>query len=152
MYSAEEVVEMAINTEKNGKEFYAGAAKDTEDKTLKDLFDFLAMQEDQHRKRFEGLRGKTEKLIQPDDMEEVEKYLNTIVSSEFFLGNEKTLVKAKKAKSREELLSFALQFEKDTLLFFTEISELSEGKTREVLEEIIKEEKKHVRIIGELMK
>lgn len=151
MYSAEEVVELAINTEKNGKEFYEGAARDAEDRSLKDLFGFLAMQEDQHRKRFEGLRGKTEKLIQPGDMGEVEKYLNAIVSSEFFLGGEKALTKAKKAKSREELLSFALQFEKDTLLFFTEISEISEGKTKEVLEEIIKEEKKHVRMISELI-
>jgi len=58
MYSAEEVVELAINTEKNGKEFYEGAARDTEDKSLKDLFGFLAMQEEQHRKRFEGLRRK----------------------------------------------------------------------------------------------
>jgi hypothetical protein len=35
-------------------------------------------------------------------MEEVERYLNAMVSSEFFLGYEKTLVKAKKAKGREE--------------------------------------------------
>jgi rubrerythrin len=34
---------------------------------------------------------------------------------------------------------------------FTEISELSEGKTREVLKEIIKEEKNHMRMISELM-
>lgn len=152
MYSAEEVVELAVNTEKNGKAFYESAADSAKDKELKDLFGFLAIQEDSHRKRFEALRGRTEKLMQPADVEETTKYLNAIVSSEFFMGNNKALGKAKKAKSREELLSFALQFEKETLLFFTEISELSEGTTRDVLEEIIKEEKRHVRVISELMK
>jgi len=152
MYSAEEVVELAVNTEKNGKAFYESAADGAKDKALKDLFGFLAIQEDSHRKRFEALRGRTEKLMQPADIEETTKYLDAIVSSEFFMGSDKALVRAKKAGSRQELLSFALQFEKDTLLFFTEISELSEGTTKDVLEEIIKEEKKHVRIISELMK
>jgi rubrerythrin len=152
MYSAEEVVQLAVNTEKNGKEFYDNAAKKTKSAELKKMFDFLAMQEDHHRMIFESLRGKTERLMEPADMEEIEGYLNAIVESEFFLGGDKALSKATKSDSPRELLSFALQFEKDTLLFFAEISELAEGRTKEVLGEIIKEEKKHVKIITELLR
>ncbi|MDY6985413.1 MAG: ferritin family protein [Candidatus Thermoplasmatota archaeon] len=152
MYSAEEVVELAINTEKNGKKFYDGAAKSAESQSVRELFDFLATQEEAHRRRFEALRGRTEKLVQPEDMEEVTKYLNAIVASEFFMGNDKALARAGRAKTRDELLSFALQFEKETLLFFTQISELAEGRTKAVLKEIIGEEKKHVKMITELLR
>jgi len=152
MYSAEEVVELAIKTETNGKKFYEHAQKSAKDKELKELFGFLAAEEDRHRLIFETLRGRTERLMTPEDMEEIESYLNVIVESEFFLGSDKALVKVMDAKSRQEALSFALQFEKDTLLFYTEVSELAEGKTKDVLNEIIKEEKKHVRMISELMR
>jgi len=152
MYSAEEAVQLAVNTEKNGKKFYDNAAKKTKSAELKKMFDFLAMQEDRHMMIFESLRGKTERLMEPADMEEIEGYLNAIVESEFFLGSDKALSKATKSDSPRELLSFALQFEKETLLFFTQISELSEGKTKDVLNEIIGEEKKHVKIITELLR
>ncbi len=151
MYSPEEIIELAVRTEVNGKEFYDYAAERAKDRDLKGIFEFLAAQEDIHRTKFESLRGEAEKLIFPEEWGEIEPYLSTIVESAFFLGSDKSPVKAIKAKSSVEALEFALQFEKETILFYNEVEALIGGKSKKVVSDIINEEKNHVRMISKLL-
>jgi rubrerythrin len=151
MYSSEEVIELAVNVETNGERFYSESARRAEG-SLKKIFEFLAKQEDFHRLKFESLRKYANDFILPRDWEEIEPYLNVIVESTFFMGNEKSFKKAMEAKDSVEALEFALQFEKDTLLFFNEIVEISGEQSKKVVNEIIKEEKKHIEMISELLR
>ncbi|MDY6984825.1 MAG: ferritin family protein [Candidatus Thermoplasmatota archaeon] len=151
MYSSEEVIELAVNVETNGERFYSESARRAEG-DLKKIFEFLAKQEDLHKLKFESLRKYAKDFILPRDWEEIEPYLNVIVESTFFMGNEKSFKRAMGAKDSVEALEFALQFEKDTLLFFNEIVEISGEQSEKVVNEIIGEEKKHIEMISELLR
>jgi len=151
MYSSEEIIEIAVRVETNGEQFYTESARKAEGE-LKRLFNFLAEQEDMHRLRFESLRKYARDFVLPSDWVEIEPYLNTIVESTFFMGNENSIVRATQAKDPREMLEFALQFEKETLLFFNEIRGLANEASRSVVAQIIEEEKKHIVMISDLIK
>ena len=46
--------------------------------------------------------------------------------------------------SQEELIARALQFEKNTLIFFAEVKPLFRGKAGAIIEAICREEKRHI--------
>ncbi len=141
-FSIGEIVEMALQTERLGYEFYTAMSKRFEkDEKLRGLFEMLAFKEQAHEKIFSDLGKKVKDEI-PNDWEEVSRYLRAIVESEFFLGREKALPSLEHVKSTEGAVNFAISFEKETLLYFYNLRDVVTGK--EIIDEIIKEEKEHV--------
>ncbi len=141
-FSISEVVELALQTERLGHEFYTAMSKRFEkDEKLKGLFAMLAFKEQTHEKTFLELKGKV-KDEKPENREEVSRYLRAIVESEFFLGREKSLPPLEHIKSVAEAVNFALSFEKETLLYFYNMGDVVTEK--EIIDEIINEEKEHI--------
>ncbi|GBE04417.1 rubrerythrin [bacterium BMS3Abin10] len=141
-FSISEAVELAQQTERLGYEFYTAMSKRFEkDEKLKGLFETLAFKEQTHEKIFSELKGKV-KDERPENLEEVSRYLRAIVESEFFLGKEKSLPPLEHVKSVAGAVNFALSFEKETLLYFYNLRDVVTEK--EIIDEIIKEEKEHV--------
>ena len=149
-FSAREVVEQAIQTEKLGREFYANMAKRFhEHGELKKLFELLAIQETKHEANFTTLKGK----LKEEDVEgwdEVAQYLRAIVDSEFFLGKESCLPSLEHVKTAAEAINFALCFERETLLYYHALKETL--KEKEIIESIVKEEKSHIVWLNNLKK
>ena len=149
-FSISEVIEQAIQTEKLGCEFYTTMAKRFEDvEKLKNLFGMLAFKEQQHEKKFLELKEKTRYEI-PENWEEASLYLRAIVESEFFLGKEKSLPPLKNVISTTEAINFAIGFEKETLLYFYTLRDVIREK--EIVDEIIKEERSHIVWLSEFKK
>ncbi len=141
-FSTGEVVEMAIQTERLGYEFYSAMSRRFEkDEKLRGLFEMLAFKERAHEKIFTEIKGKV-KDEGTVDREEVARYLRAVVESEFFLGKEKSLPPLEHVKSETEAVNFALSFEKETLLYFYSLRDMVRDK--EIITAIIKEEKEHV--------
>ncbi|MCL4458000.1 MAG: hypothetical protein M1147_02415 [Nitrospirae bacterium] len=142
-FSIIEVIEQAVQTEKLGYQFYIMMVeKFKKEDGLVKLFSDLAQKELRHEKTFAELKdviGDSE----PEGWEEASQYMRAIVESEFFLGKNKALPSMEKIQSVEDAVNFALGFEKETLLYFYEISRLV--KEKEIVEEIINEERSHVR-------
>ena len=141
-FSIREIVEQAIQTEKLGNEFYTKMSekfKDNED--LKKLFETLAAHEVRHGNSFATLK---EKLSddEPEGWDEVTPYLRAIVDSEFFLGKDKCLPSLEHVKTALEAVSFALCFERETLLYYYALREAT--KEKEIVDKIIREEKSHI--------
>ncbi len=151
-YSPIEVIEMAIKTEETGKDFYFKAAKKTKVKSLAKLFNFLATEELQHQKTFQGLYRtiKDNPQAMPFDLDEMGLYLKAITDSKFFLGSDKALSFIAKAKLPKTLLEYAIQFEKETMLFYTEILNLISKKNKPLVNSIITQEKHHIRKLSVL--
>lgn len=146
-YSASEIMEMAVETEKGGKLFYATVAARSEDHNLKGLFSYLADEENKHIRVFEDI-AKTIKVAadeMPADWEEVVLYLKAITDSRYFLGPDKALSLAKDAKSTSQAVKLALAFEKETLVFYLEAADMVPTLNRPAIEALIKEERAHVR-------
>jgi rubrerythrin len=142
-FSIREVVDQAVQTEKLGYQFYTEMTRRfAEDERMTKLFSTLAEKELQHEKTFRELT----ELIQgdePENWEDVELYLRAMVESQFFLGKNKALPSLEHVRTVEDAVEFALGFEKETLLYFYGIRDAV--KEKELVEEIINEERSHIR-------
>jgi len=147
-YSVSEIVEQAVQTEKLGYDFYTTMSqKFTENEGLKNLFDTLALKEQQHEAIFTALKDKVADQ-KYENWEEAGKYLRSIVESEFFLGNNKSLPSLEHIETIEDAVKFAIGFEKETLLYFYYLSDaLKVGRSSDKeasIDKIIKEEQSHL--------
>ena len=144
-YSIDEIMEMAVQTERLGYQFYTGMAeKFKKDAGLVKLFTTLADKEKVHERTFMGLKDMVAKHgTEPVQWEEVTNYMRAFVESEFFLGRGKALPSMDHLKTVQDAVLFAIGFEKETLLYFLELRSIV--KEKEVVDEVINEEKSHIR-------
>ncbi len=143
-YSIDEILEMAIQTEKLGYQFYNGMAdKFKKDAGLVKLFTTLASKEKTHERTFTNLKDTVAKSgIEPVDWDEITKYMRAFVESEFFLGSGKSLPNMDHLKTVADVVRFALGFEKETLLYFMELRAVVKEKAP--VDAVIDEEKSHI--------
>lgn len=144
-YSIDEIMEMAIRTETLGYQFYSTMAeKFKKEDDLAKLFTTLASKEKVHKKIFTDLKATVAKQgAEPVEWDEVSNYMRAFVESEFFLGKGKALPAMDHVKTVQDVIKFAIGFEKETLLYFFELRSLV--KEKKAVDEIINEEKSHIR-------
>jgi rubrerythrin len=150
-YNINEVMEMAVRTEQLGYQFYTSiAGKFEKDVKLVNLFTKLASKEKMHEKTFSELKDMVAKSgPEPVEWEEVSNYMRAFVESEFFLGKGKSLPSMEHIKTVKDAVKFALGFEKETLLYFMELRKIV--KEKEVMDEVINEEKSHIMWLSTFM-
>ncbi len=143
-YSIDEILEMAVQTEKLGYQFYTGMAdKFKKDAGLVKLFTTLASKEKTHERTFTNLKDSVAKSgTEAVEWEEVTNYMRAFVESEFFLGGGKSLPTMDHIKTVQDVVKFALGFEKETLLYFMELRRIV--KEKNVVDAVIDEEKSHI--------
>ncbi len=143
-YSIDEILEMAIQTERLGYQFYTGMAnKFKKDTGLVKLFTTLASKEKTHEHTFITLKDTVATSgIEPVEWEEVSNYMRAFVESEFFLGGGKSLPTMDHIKTVQDVVKFALGFEKETLLYFMELRAIVKEKA--AMDAVIDEEKSHI--------
>jgi rubrerythrin len=147
-FNADEIFAVAEEIERNGAVFYRDAAKKTNDAAARKLLGDLAAMEDEHLKTFRAMRdGLTErdrKSMTFDPNDESALYLNALANTRIFFK------KQIGTASLEDVFKAAILAEKDSIAFYLGMKEVvprSAGKSR--LEDIIREEMKHVRILSE---
>jgi rubrerythrin len=141
-FSIIEVIEQAIQTEGLGHEFYNKMASRFKDhEQLQRLFDTLALKELQHKNTFIELKDMTGE-DEPEGWEEVKPYFRAMTESAFFLGRFKSLPSMEGIRTPADALRLAINFEKETILYFLGMRDAV--KEREVVDEIIREERSHI--------
>lgn len=149
-YSVTEIIEQAVQTEKLGYEFYISMANRFEkDEKFRELFETLAVKEQEHEKTFADLKESAEEQM-PEGWDEASKYLRAIVESEFFLGTNKSLPSLEHLETIEDAVRFAMGFEKETLLYFHSLKDIV--KEKGPINRIIDEEKSHILWLSEFKK
>jgi len=156
-FSAEETLKIAIEIEKNGREFYEGMLEETEDQEIRDVFSDLANQEVKHRETFEEMLGDVETEEGPDlnsllygGLED--SYLSALADSKVFTPANENIKEAKSVNSRDQLLSIAISLEKDTILYYYEILQNAKNSDdQDLIMDVIDEEKSHVKRLAGLI-
>ncbi len=148
-YNISEVLEMAVQAEKLGYQFYTSMAeKFKKDGGLAGLFTKLASKEQVHEKTFTDLKAMVDKSgPEPVEWTEVSNYMRAFVESEFFLGKGKALPSMDHLRSVKDVVRFAMGFEKETLLYFLALRGVV--KEKEVVDEVVNEEKSHIMWLAE---
>lgn len=152
-YSGPEVMEMAVQTERGGRAFYRQVADRTDHDDLRGLFRFLADEEDRHVAAFQNIaRSITERPEEmPYQWEEAVPYLDAIVESRYFLGEDKALALVRDSATPRQAVENALGFEKETLLFYTELQDMVGEPNKPAVRRLVAEEKAHVVKLSRLL-
>jgi rubrerythrin len=143
MFSLEEILDLGIRIEKNGENFYREAEKKVALEELRMLLTRLADDEVEHMNFFS--RKKEALKSKPEDPE-LEKMASSVLQE--ILGDQSFSLRSANPADLEtidDLLNLAIEFEKDTILFYEMLTSLAaRGDTLKGLEEIIEEENRHV--------
>lgn len=138
IFSVGEIVNFAIEIEKNGEKFYRSAAEKITDEKIKSLFTVLADEETEHRKTFENLLGKVKNYEISDDLGgEYFTYLKAYVDGKIFNKN------IPKVKNTVDIIQFALNAERDSILYYLEMKNFVQEDDGKIVDKIIEEERQH---------
>src|SRR3989339_724070 len=152
-FSGSDIVEMGIQIEKNGKEYYDEVLKCSKSDKAKAMFKFLAQEEVNHVGYFKKLLLSLEREeIAESYPGEYHEYMHHLSGLHVFTVKGKGLEVACKIKSDKEALETAVNFEKDSILFYYELKNFISVKDGKVLDEIIKEEQGHLSKLTVLLK
>lgn len=149
-FNAAEVFRIAIAIEENGKAFYEKARNAIEDPEVRNLFADLAQEEIGHRTRFEEMKNRFAAVTSAPPVEDPENqldaYLQMMADQHVFRSSSELDSNLARIRTAEDALRLALQFEKDSVIFFLGMQEATcEGKDRDLIGLLIKEEQDHVR-------
>jgi rubrerythrin len=156
-FNADEIFQLGIQIETNGKQFYETVARNTMDLSVKGLFSELTKWESEHQQLFENLRkalpdsAKKETLFDPDGEQSL--YLKTMAETHVFVKNRDVAGLASRCKTSAEALDLAIAFEKDSIVFFTTMKGIvPEHLGKDKIDLLINEEIKHISILTQKRK
>ncbi len=149
-FNAAEVFQIAINIEENGKKFYDKALAIVDDQAVKDLFMDLGLQELEHKKRFEALKAQLPPEVQKatvwDPDNETDLYIKMMADQHVFTAADSVEKALATVKSAMDALKMAIEFEKDSVLFFLSMLEVTDTKKdQDLINLLVKEEQTHLR-------
>ena len=149
-FNANEIFQIAIDIEENGKRFYEKAIDLVDNPDVKALLASLAQEEVEHLKRFAELKAQLPKAAAEDTIwdpeHEMNQYLQMMADMNVFRSNLDLGEVLSSVKNLEDVLRLGIQFEKDSIVFYITIQDATEEKKgREFIGQLVNEEKKHLR-------
>ena len=151
MFSITEIIEIAVQLEKNGEKVYREAIGKSKNIEMDDLLLRIAEEELEHIDWFLSLKNEIEKSQDRSQVEEMDAALiDDLIGKQTFSLAE---VDLSQVENSEHLIDIFIEFEKDTILFYEMLKTfIVDEKTIEHLEKIIEEESSHIQKLKELRK
>lgn len=148
-FNIDEVFEMARQIERNGVKFYAKAARQVGNEAVRKLLQNLSEWEQRHEQIFAGMQedlpeAQRRRMYDPQD--EAHQYLRAFVDGRVFDRDADPSQRITGSESFSELLDMAVAIEKDSIVFYAGVKPLL-GTGADRIEQIIREELKHIRIL-----
>jgi rubrerythrin len=149
-----EAAKIAENMERNGLDFYQRAADRTKNPKVREVFLQLIEDEKTHLATFEELEEalqarRIEGAGYTDDAE-IGAYIDRLLQTQVFCEKCTVTGMLDQAKDDCAALTVGMQAERDSILFYQEMLDFVDSKeAKEAFEWILKEERQHLRTIGE---
>ena len=150
MFTLSEIIDLAIRIERNGENTYRKAQNEVPNSELASMLQELADDEAEHEKWFAKLRDDMNVETEDPKLEEMGRdiFLGVMGDQSFSLQDANFL----KINEVKDLLSIAIEFEKDTVLFYEMLlSFVDDEETKDGLKTIITEENEHIRKLQEFL-
>ncbi len=144
IFHISEIVDLGIEKERKRRDFYDLASEFSKEPKLKDLFKQLRDWEEEHIRRFTAIReGLEDSEVQETYPGELSAYMQSLVDEKLY-----TVVTPQEFKKRVttglEAINFGISFEKDAVLFFSELKKYTTSTHQAVIQQLINEEKQHI--------
>jgi len=136
MFSAREIIDMAIKIERNGENYYRQATVKVTDPSLQSLLLFLADEEHEHARWFEAFKQRIKDSDEDRKLAEISgTMLQSVVGNQRFSLDDADLAEL---DSTDKLIGIAIEFEKDSILFYEMLqSFIEDSETLRQLNEIM---------------
>ncbi len=144
MFTAEEVLDMAIRIERNGERIYRQAIEKAANPTMASLLGWMAEEERQHAEFFSDLKQRLG-TSQPNPVADAfsHEILDKLLGNQSFSLEE---VDFGKIEDVQELIGVFIEFEEDTVLFYQMLeSFLQNDEAKQELSRVVAEENQHIR-------
>jgi len=152
-FKAAEIMDIAVQIEKNGFAFYSEVTKQAKNFSVKEVFDYLTKAEKQHILDFESLAKGLEKYEPAEAYPgEYNLYMQALAGENVFTKDDAMKTLAKKASWVNEAIEIGIGFEKDSIIFFSEMNKFVPESAGKTIDDLIEQEKEHLRKLLDLKK
>lgn len=150
MFSANEILDLAIHLEKNSEAVYRNAIQDIKAPDLVSLLVWMADEEVKHLNWFSELKKDIETEVNNPFMEEMgREVFGDLLGDKNFSHQS---VDFSRLRRVDDLIAVFIEFERDTILFYeTLIPFVQDDGTLQHLEKIIAEENNHIAKLQEFL-
>ena len=150
MFSVREILDLAIQLEKNGESVYRNAVDKVTEPDLVSLLIWMADEEVLHRRWFSEAKKNFETHSINPFMEEMSRQVfGGMLGDKSFSHRD---VDFSKVDHLDDLIGIFIEFEKDTVLFYeTLIPFIEDNATLENIKKIIAEENNHIKKLHEFL-
>jgi rubrerythrin len=153
IFRGSEIVELGIQIEKNGRDFYNALVGLSRNQRAKETFKYLAREEEKHIATFRKILDSVHKYEPPESYPgEYFAYMNALASGYVFTQEDKGDETAKSTKSDKEAIDLGIGFEKDSILFYEGMKKVVPKYDHKVVDELIAQEQDHLRQLSDLKK
>lgn len=151
IFSGSEVIELGIQIEKNGRDFYRTLSRQAKNFKTGEIFKFLAAEEEKHIVVFQKILDFVQKYEPAGSYpEEYFAYLSALASEHVFTQKDKGEGIAKKIKTDKEAIEMAISFEKDSIIFYEGMKKVVPQNEHQSIDSLIAQEQGHLRQLSEL--
>lgn len=120
----EELLEISVKLERDGKRFYTELAKIVQDPVLKDFFKLMAREEAQHEKQFKHLfHSKKAKDLGWENNASLREFIDREFQTDIFPSPQETLEKLPSLRGIHKALDMAIEAERIAGEFFKLLQE-----------------------------
>ena len=144
---AADAVAAAVEIERRGYAFYQKVREQAGNREDQEFFDFMAKEEQRHEGIFAAMLKRIGGLDLPAGSSD-EEYLMYVQS---LLDSHSLFMPEQAALAAVDPLYRAMQFEKDTLVFFIALEDMVPESERKFVRECADEEKRHMKMLAKRM-
>lgn len=151
LFQAAEVLDMAIEIERQGLAFYTGCAAARASESVADVFEFAAEQERRHIETFSRMKRDLDEYTVPESYPgETLSYLRGFLRQRLFTSVDDASCSAEAIEDEIEAIETAVELERSTIAFYSGVKQIVRESEQDVIEKIIAEGHKHIRRLLEL--
>jgi rubrerythrin len=146
IFSGSEIMEIGVQIEKNGRDFYSTLAIQSKDPKTRDIFKFLAGEEEKHITVFQRILSSIAKYEPPEAYPgEYFAYMSALAAESIFTKKDKGKEIAGKIKNDKEAIDIGIGAEKDSIIFYEGMKKAVPEYDQKVIDEVIAQEEGHLK-------
>ena len=151
IFAGSEIVELGIQIEKNGRDFYNALVEQLKNQKAKEAFKYLAGEEEKHIAVFQNILDSVHKYEPPESYPgEYFAYMNALARDYVFTQKDKGREIAKNVKGDKEAINLGIGFEKDSIIFYVGMKKVVPEYDHKIVDKLITQEQDHLRQLSEL--
>jgi len=151
LFQAAEVLDMAIEIERQGLAFYTGCIAARANEAVSEVFEYAADQERRHIELFSKIKSDLAEYTVPESYPgETLSYLRGFTKTRVFESVDEATCSAEAVTDELEAVEMAIDLERSTIAFYSGVKQIVRESEQDVVEEIIAEEHRHIRRLLQL--